>query len=262
MGILTGIFDDSPASSQPVRKQMEHGLLSAASDQLSGGIVTPYHTDPLAFLNECVYTRDEADPASPIKRWPAGACPACMQYVSSDCSHCPRCATEIKPLSYVQELVWQWKRAAPPIMIVPKPRRFKVSWLFAALHTWLAISRRESAIYFQSRTEEESALLIDRCEFLLGQIPPTKMKLPGWERRRKPPQIMFENGSQIIGKPEGPKVLRSVTATAIFLDEVAFWENARGSYDAIKPLVEKGCRLTIVSTANPGFFRSLVEGDL
>jgi hypothetical protein len=241
---------------------MEAQLFTGAADQLSGGIITPYHTDPLAFLNDCVYTRDEADPTQPIKRWPAGACPVCKSYVVAAIKTCPRCATEIKPLDYVKELVWQWKRASPPIMIVPKPRRFKVSWLFSALHTWLGISRRESAIYFQSRTEDESALLIDRCEFLLQNIPTTKMKIPGWERRRKPPAIHFENGSQIIGKPEGPKVLRSVTATAIFLDEVAFWENARGSYDAIKPLVEKGCRLTIVSTANPGFFRSLVEGDL
>lgn len=261
MGILTDIFADHSAS-VPVRDQMKGALLSGASDQLSGGIITPYHTDPLQFLNNCVFTRDEADPTSPIKRWPGGACHACLSYVSSDCKACPRCQGPVRSLAYVQELVWQWKSAMPPIMIVPKPRRFKVSWLFSALHVWLAITRKESAIYFQSRTEDESALLIDRCEFLLGQIPPSKMRTPKWERRRKPPAIHFDNGSSIIGKPEGPKVLRSVTATAIFLDEVAFWENARGSYEAIKPLVENGCRLTIVSTANPGFFRSLVEGDL
>lgn len=262
LGLLTDMMDKHQAAPVPAKQRIADALVKAGAERLAGQGTTEFHADPLAFLQQCVFTRDEADPALPVKQWPAWACPACKIYQPVHLPVCCSCGVQMLELAYIRELVHQWRRGIPRTMLVPKPRRFKVSWLFSALHLHLALTRKESALYFQSRVEEDSSLLIDRCEFILENLPASKMKVPSWERRRKPPAIYIENGSYLIGKPEGKNALRSVTATAILMDEVGFWEDARGSYDAIKPLVEKGCRLTILSSASPGFFRQLVEGEL
>lgn len=262
MGSLLDMLDEAQGPPAPARSRITDAVIKVGAERLAGSGAHEFASSPLAFLHQCVFTRDEADPSLPVKPWPAQVCRPCRSYVEVGAPHCPHCQSLLEPLGYVEDLVEQWKRGVPRVMIVPKPRRFKVSWLFSALHLWLALTRKESAIYFQSRVEEDSGLLVDRCEFILENIPASKMRPVGWERRRKPPSLHFENGSSIIGKPEGKNALRSVTATAILMDEVGFWENARASYEAIKPLVEKGCRLTVLSSASPGFFRQLVEGEL
>lgn len=263
MGVLTSLLSDD-AQPLSARTKILEQALTAGADRLLGHQQSRFHNDPLAFLHECVVTRDEADPRSPIKPWPTGGCAGCRLYTTHGQEKCPRCCQPVEPLRCFEEPVTIWHRlgsqGSPSIMVVPKPRRFKMSWLFSALHLWQALERRESAVYFQSRTELESALLVARCEFILENIPRSKMTPPGWEVLKKPPRIELANGSAIIGKAEGRDALRSVTATAILLDEVSFWQDARGSFEAIRPLVEKGCRLTVVSSAAPGFFRALAEG--
>lgn len=261
MGRLQDLFADGgiPPSG---REKLAAEIVGTGVERLVGHAVTPYHKDPLLFLNELVYTRDESDETNSVKKWPTSACRKCRAYGMAGQIQCSFCAGPLEELGHVRSLVEQWLLGKPKIMIVPKPRRFLASWLFTTLHAWLAIARREAAVYFQSRTEDDSRLLIDRVEFMLDNIPASKFRVPKTTRYEKPPRLEFENGSQIIGKPEGKNALRGVTATAILLDEIAFWEQARASYEAIKPLVDKGCRLTIISSASPGFFRQLVEGDL
>jgi hypothetical protein len=50
--------------------------------------------------------------------------------------------------------------------------------------------------------------------------------------------------------------------TAIFGDECAFWEHARAFYAASKPTIDGGGRITLVSSASPGFFQQLVFDQL
>lgn len=67
-----------------------------------------------------------------------------------------------------------------------------------------------------------------------------------------------KTGSQIEAVPEGSNQFRQLTATALFFDEFAFWENPRATYTGAIPTIEANGRVTIVSTAYPSFFENLV----
>ena len=68
--------------------------------------------------------------------------------------------------------------------------------------------------------------------------------------------------SEIVGVGEGPDQLRQHTLSAIFADELAFWDRAFDTYVACRPTIEGGGRFTGVSTPGPGFFKSLVMDQI
>ena len=70
----------------------------------------------------------------------------------------------------------------------------------------------------------------------------------------------LDNGSKIIGVPEGPDQLRQYTASAIFADELGTCESPRACFTAMKPCIDGGGRLTILSSAYPGFLRPPSRG--
>jgi len=61
---------------------------------------------------------------------------------------------------------------------------------------------------------------------------------------------------------QGADQMRSYTASYVMLDEVAFWEQAEASWGALKPTIQGGGKICLISSANPGFFQRIVEGDI
>jgi len=49
------------------------------------------------------------------------------------------------------------------------------------------------------------------------------------------------------------------TASGIFMDEAAFMFEVESAFTAAKPSIDGGGRITMVSSANPGFFESMVN---
>ena len=90
--------------------------------------------------------------------------------------------------------------------------------------------------------------------------------LPPWMQQaiRDPEgQITYPNGSIIMALPGGANKVRGKTPTVIVLDEMAFLEEAKATYTAIAPLVQKGAQLICLSTPNGGagnFFYHLWHG--
>ena len=66
----------------------------------------------------------------------------------------------------------------------------------------------------------------------------------------------------VKGIAQGPDQLRQYTASAILCDEMAFWDKAEQTWGALKPTVQGGGQVTMISSAGPGFFQRLVEGRL
>jgi hypothetical protein len=208
---------------------------------------THYREDPYAFLVDCVKTLDQA--TQRVRRFPHtdDPTPTCACRPNRGCRN------------YLDHLVQRW--LGEKRFIMPKSRRVLASWTMVGLHCWLARFFPGTSIAFVSRKQglndsEGAAELVRRVKFieehLPVELPPLKFEYNF--ARLKYPEI----GSEIIGVAQGADQLRQYTLSAIFADEMAFWEEAHDTYSASLPTLEGGGRFTGVSSAHPGFFKQAV----
>lgn len=181
-----------------------------------------------------VWTLDSArlsDPAGVIKRFP--------------------------PHPWLREITEIWLGST--LFACPKSRRMMMSWLAVWWHLWLAMFHPGAHVYMQSETEVKSNELIERAGFMYNHIPQEAFPRPKLKGNR-----VFEGSlefpklySFIKGVPQGANQLRGPTASAVLLDEAAFWEHGRASFAATKPCTEGGGRVTLISSAQLGWYRDV-----
>jgi hypothetical protein len=222
-----------------------------------------YRRDAWSFVRECVTTVDELDAGTPIKAFPVGVCGGCQRYLGHpDGGRCPACGGPERPLAYLETLARQWQTGDPALLVVPKARRMRLTWLFVALHVWLAWRQPKANVFFVSSKEEKSAELVERARGILARLPRQLVGEIKVHHRNAPPEIrLLGNGAKIWGISEGADQLRQYTATAILADEFGHWEWPRNAFTAMRPCIDGGGRLTILSSAYPGFYRELVAGE-
>ena len=221
-----------------------------------------YHADAWAWVTECVTTIDELDPQNPIKPFPVGVCLRCQRYLGHpDGGRCPGCGGEETPLRYLELITRQWQSGEPSLLVVPKARRMRMTWLAISLQVWLCWTRRHQNAFVVSSKEEKSGEIVDRARGIIARLPWDRMVKFTVQHRNTPPEIRFPNGSKIMGIPEGADQLRQYTASSILADEFGTWEYPRAAYAGMRPTIEGGGRLLIVSSAYPGFFREVCAGD-
>lgn len=117
-------------------------------------------------------------------------------------------------------------------------------------------------IFFQSKKDDDAAAMIDRAKHVYENLPWwLKEAAPLKRPLHKLPynKIMFANGSLIWGIPQGQDVVRQHTASGILGDEFAFQNQAEEAWTAMKPTVDGGGQVILVSTANgKNFFYRVV----
>ena len=162
------------------------------------------------------------------------------------------------PQPWLRELTNIWMEE--PLLAVPKSRQMLTSWLMIWCHLWLAMFHEGAAVFFQSDKEDKSNELVQRAEFIYNHFPPGEIVLPKLRQGRATWCSMVWPGlnSFIKGIAEGASQLRQYSASAVFMDEAAFWEKGRESFAATKPTIDGGGRVTLVSSAQAGWFRDLV----
>jgi len=177
-----------------------------------------------------VFTLDTHDKIKPAKRFPRKA--------------------------YFEKIIDVWLKE--PILFVPKSRQIMASWLFTALFLHDTQFNKGRHAYFQSKKEEDSDYLVQRAGFMLRHQP--SFLFPEGFNPNKDVSycnISFKaHDSSITGIPEGADKIRSRVPTLLLMDEAAFMAQAREAWEAAKPCVE---RVTVVSSANAGFFQEMIE---
>jgi len=188
---------------------------------------------PWRWIRDCCVTQDEADSSSPVKPFP--------------------------DKEYLRYITGVWQGSS--LLAIPKSRRMMLTWLMLALHLHKALFFPRSAIFIQSKKEDDSDFLLSdkRMLFIYENLPKS---LPWPKVTRKFCSLEFSNGSYMRGIAQGPDQLRQYTASAILCDEMAFWDKAEQTWGALKPTVQGGGQVTMISSAGPGFFQRLVEGRL
>lgn len=193
-----------------------------------------YRSHPWPWLRDCVLTLDQADRRQPIKKFPAD-----LPYIRPICD------------------VWLTER----LLLIKKSRRMLMSWLMMSLNLWDAMFHIGRSIYVVSDKEEKSNELLMRAKFVYDHIPDDLLPVRP-DIRSKYCHIEFPGiDSAMHAVAQGADQLRQVTASRIFADEFAFWTEAEATYGAMRPTIEGGGQIVIVSTPFPGFFRDLVMDE-
>lgn len=187
------------------------------------------------WLTTWVYTIDQHDTKTPIKRFPNK--------------------------SYLNRLIDIW--LTERLLFVPKSRQMLVTWLFVSLYLWDTQFFAGRLNFFQSKKEEDADSLIQRAKFIYDYQPqflkrykinPSNMGKHTYCKLEFP-----EIQSKIIGIPQGGHQIRMHTASGVFADEMAFQPEAEAAFTAAKPTIDGGGRFTGVSSAEPGFFADMVD---
>lgn len=170
---------------------------------------------------------------------------------------------------YVKAYIDAWRESS--ILLVPKSRRMLATWTFCALDYWLAAFRQGATIFIASTMRTKSDELLARCKFIHEQLPerPHFLKpVMEWKNGQKgdPTRLIFpEMRSVIQSVSEDPDELRQSGATLIHCEEFAHWQWQERAWTAMRPVVQGGGKLVVVSTPKAGtFFRDLVfdEGSI
>ena len=204
-----------------------------------------YRTDPIAFLSECCFTKDQTNKLEPIK---------------------------LMPMEWEYLRLWSKIWVKYRLLAAPKSRRMTMSWTTIGLYLWDTMFNPVRDQAFVSKKEDDAGDLVRRAEFIFDHIPEDKIPrrlLPKKETRAKPAALIFpELDSKIQGFPMTADQLRQFTFSGILGDECAFWEDAQKFYSAAYPTIEGGGRMTLISSRSPGFFQRLVfdaldhDGDI
>ena len=196
------------------------------------GRLLRYRSHPYDFIRDCVLTLDQADRRNPIKRFPF-------------------------ELPYVKPVLDQWLQER--LIIVRKSRRMLFSWLAVAYCVWDAMFHIGRNIFFVSDKEEKSDILVQRAHFIVEHIPEGVLSARP-EYKYTYCSLKFPTlNTEIKGIPQGANQLRQETASVILADEFAFWEQAKATYAGMRPTIEGGGQIIIISTSQPGFMRELVN---
>ena len=139
---------------------------------------------------------------------------------------------------------------AERLVIILKARQLGISWLSCAYALWLCLFGSGKFVLIFSKGQNEANEMLSRVRKLFD-------RLPDWLRDASPAltksnttELAWANGSRIASLPATKSAGRSLTASLVILDEAAFLLFADELYTALKPTIDAGGQLIVLSTAN------------
>jgi hypothetical protein len=164
-----------------------------------------------------------------------------------------------------------WEMHPGRLVCILKARQLGISWLLCAYALWLCLFNPGYKVLLFSKRQDEANDLLRRIRSLY-------QRLPGWFRSRLPTigivedaammtarsrgrrkkrilkentrELEFSNGSRILSMPATPSAGVSYTADLVIMDEAAHMPNGRDLAANVKPTIDAGGRLIVLSTAN------------
>ncbi len=215
-----------------------------------------------------LHTKDEHDLLHPSKPMPDEPCLRVLldfMLVSGRLLK-PSEARWALDLGYSEDFLSQLQRTA--IMFVEKSRQVMMTWLSCCYLLWRARSFKHQLILVQSKREDDAANLVFTKEPTMARISymestlPAPMRVVPWPKGGAYGHLYFPNGSHVWAVAEGGSIIRSNTPSVVFSDEAAYQDDFDNAFTAALPAISGGGQGLFISSANPGSFCNLVEGDL
>lgn len=143
-----------------------------------------------------------------------------------------------------------WLFLSRRLLIILKARQLGISWLCCIYALWLCLFQPGKVVLCFSKGQMEANELIRRVRVLYERLPDwLREALPALERDNTE-EMGWANGSRVRSLPATESAGRSMTASLVILDEAAFLQWAGQLYTALKPTIDGGGQLIILSTAN------------
>jgi len=180
------------------------------------------------------------------------------QTVDEDASGDPIKPFPDKP--YLYHIVEEWKHNR--FLAIEKSRQMLMSWLFCLLFAWDAAFHVGRRSVIQSETLGKAAILLDRAEFTLSNLPEwIRPKMRVMQKEGGTKMIRFpQMQSTIHAVARGGDVIRSMTVSGLLSDELGFQSFARDALKAARPAAGQYGRIAALSTPNAhNFFFDLVS---
>ena len=195
-----------------------------------------YRRDARSFLR-ILKTKDEADKLNPIKPFPIDK-PHLHDVVIPELQH-------------------------ERLLSIVKHRRMQITWTVCAMWLWGAMLFEGRFNALISKKEEDSDDLVRRCYFMWDNLTDDELGFKKPRAEYKYTMLEFpDTGSIIKGVAQGPDQLRQYTCSRVACDEIAFWQHARATFVSLKPTIEGGGQIALISTRYPGFFKEVIEDTL
>jgi hypothetical protein len=197
-------------------------------DDLALKRLVTLRSHPKYFMKYAVWTKDGNNPEQPCRRFPYH-------------------------IEYHRRIIDLWYDNR--LFAIIKSRQMQITWSMLGLHLWYALTGPDREIYMRRQTYDDALKLLEDTKYIYDHIPESvwpKELLP--EIYTKEGLIMFpEINSQIIAVSSGRDKMRGRTPSAVLLDEFAFQEDAALVYATIKPSIQGGGRISMISTPAPMF---------
>lgn len=143
-----------------------------------------------------------------------------------------------------------WTLLTNRLVLVLKARQLGISWICCWYALWLCLFHPGKVVLLFSRGQDEANEMLRRVRVLYE-------RLPEWMRQAAPAllkqnteEMAWANESRIQSLPASPGSGRSFTASLAIMDEAAFMQWASELYTAMKPTIDGGGQLIVLSTAN------------
>lgn len=222
------------------------GCVQLTEQDYRRALARKYQLNPVVWLlgsdiaPQQVRTRDEHDPEIAAKPFPD------------------------KP--YIREMVRLWQTGK--MNLWEKSRQVMASWTLCALYLWDAQFGDNRLNFIQSKKEEDSDALLQRCFFIYE-------RQDDWLRALYPAEYSYchiefaytdrksdLSRSRIWGIPQGGDVIRQHTGSGLLIDEAGFHPDLEKAIGSAQPMLKGGGRVDVVSSAEPGYFEQLVNDKI
>lgn len=145
-------------------------------------------------------------------------------------------------------------------ILIPKSRQLMVTWFCVAyfLHRTIFFTAQQTA--FQSKEGPDVTKLMERAKGIYDRLP--YWMASGLKYKQTPrPEIYYpKTDSVIVGVPDGPDKMRSLTLSNWFCDEAAFQTRLNETWRSVAPTLDRSiCKTVLVSSADPGHFEAMVK---
>jgi hypothetical protein len=152
-----------------------------------------------------------------------------------------------------------WHFLQRRLFIILKARQLGISWLCCAYALWQCMYQPGRRVLLFSRGQREADELLRRVTAMYSRLPEWMRDHSPYARDPNTTSAEWLNGSMVESLPATQNAGRSLTASLVIADEFAFMQWGDKLYTALKPTIDGGGQLIVVSTANGarGLFHAL-----
>jgi phage terminase large subunit-like protein len=130
-------------------------------------------------------------------------------------------------------------------VIILKARQLGLSWLVIAYAVWLCLFHRNQTVLVFSKDQDSANEIVRRAGVIYKHLKNKPVAIA----TDNITQLAFENGSRIKSFAATEDAGSSFTASLIILDEFAKMHYSDQLYTSVKPTINDGGRMVIISTA-------------